>query len=248
MKAIILAAGMGTRMGKYTENLPKGMLQFAGKPIIEHQINCLRQGGVKDIVIVRGYKPEKITFENVRYYENPQFDCTNMVATLFCAEEEMNEDFLICYADILYEPHVLKSALEAPCEIGVTVDTDFRDYWNARLEDPQNDNESFVVENGKVIRIGEENPNPQDMHGRYVGLIKCTGNGRKKLQKIYHDNEERCKNAYMTDILQMLINAGVKVKPIPIERGWLEFDTAQDYEQYQKWQQEHSLNRFFHFS
>ena len=50
MKSIILAAGMGSRMGKYTENIPKGMLELDGKTIIELQIDTLRNAGIKDIV------------------------------------------------------------------------------------------------------------------------------------------------------------------------------------------------------
>ena len=88
MKAIILAAGMGTRLGKYTENLPKCMLEFNGKSLIERQVDTLRKAGITDISIVRGYQPEKITISGVRYYHNPDFSNTNMVETLFCAEKE----------------------------------------------------------------------------------------------------------------------------------------------------------------
>ena len=66
MKVIILAAGMGTRLGKYTENLPKCMLNFNGKPLIQQQVETLRKAGITDISIVRGYQPEKIDLENVK--------------------------------------------------------------------------------------------------------------------------------------------------------------------------------------
>ena len=65
MKAIILAAGQGTRLNHYTDNLPKGMLSFAGETLIERQIRLFNSIGIKDIIIVTGYMSEKINYDNV---------------------------------------------------------------------------------------------------------------------------------------------------------------------------------------
>ena len=77
MKAIILAAGMGTRLKKYTENLPKGMLCFEGKTIIERQIELYRKCGISDIIIIKGYAADKICYDGVKYYTNELYDTTN---------------------------------------------------------------------------------------------------------------------------------------------------------------------------
>ena len=103
MKAIILAAGMGTRLGRYTENLPKCMLNFNGKALIEWQVETLRKCGINDIIIVKGFEPDKIQIRGVKYYVNEDYANTNMIETLFCAEEELDSEVLVCYADILYE-------------------------------------------------------------------------------------------------------------------------------------------------
>ena len=79
MKAIILAAGQGTRLKKYTENLPKGMLEFDKKTIIERQIDTYRRCGISDIIVVRGFAADKIAYPDVRYYENADYAETNMV-------------------------------------------------------------------------------------------------------------------------------------------------------------------------
>ncbi|MBU1704796.1 MAG: phosphocholine cytidylyltransferase family protein, partial [Nanoarchaeota archaeon] len=148
MKAIILAAGMGTRLGKYTESLPKGMLEFNGKPLIQWQVDTLRACGINDIVIVKGYVPDKINISRVKYYENKDYASTNMVETLFCAEEEMDDEILVCYADILYEKRIINKILKSKVDIGVTVDKDYWDYWKARLDNPKEDTESLVIEDG----------------------------------------------------------------------------------------------------
>ena len=70
MKAIILAAGQGTRLKKYTQDLPKGMLSFMGKTVIERQIEMYRKCGINDIIVVRGFAADKIKYEGIKYYMN----------------------------------------------------------------------------------------------------------------------------------------------------------------------------------
>jgi phosphoenolpyruvate phosphomutase len=259
MKAIILAAGMGTRLGKYTKEMPKCMLKFNGKSLIEHQIETLRACGINDIIVVKGYMPDKIDLSDVKYYVNEEYADTNMVETLFKAEEEMDDDILVCYADIIYEKKVIEKILEADFDIGVTVDSKYWDYWKKRLDDPEEDTESLVIEDGKIVDLGDTKVEKADY--RYVGLIKFSKKGVEILKKVYHDNKEKFydkdekwlrsksfKKAYMTCMLQAIINKGFNVMPIIIEHGWLEFDTVEDYEKYTKWIEEGSLGKFFKLS
>ena len=106
MKAIILAAGQGTRMGSETDDKPKCLIQYKGKPLINYTIETMRACGIKDIVIIDGYKSEVLqsylSNDNVIFITNKEFYKTNMVYTLFCAESEMKDDFLISYSDIIY--------------------------------------------------------------------------------------------------------------------------------------------------
>jgi choline kinase len=258
MKAIILAAGMGTRLGKYTENLPKCMLNFNGKPILQQQIETLKSCGINDIIIVKGYEPDKIQIQGVKYYENKDYATTNMVETLMTAEPEMDDEILVCYADILYEKRIIKKILESKVNIGVTVDQDYWDYWKARLEKPEDDTESLVINNNKITELGDTNCQLDKAKVRYVGLIKFSKDGINALKEVYHKNKElyfnkdepwlrskSFKKAYMTCMLQALINENCEVNPIIIEHGWLEFDTVEDYDNYNKWLEENTLNKFF---
>lgn len=262
MKAIILAAGMGTRLGDYTKNLPKGMLQFGDKSLIERQIETLRNVGIDDIAIIKGYEPDKIAFDGVTYFVNDDYANTNMVETLLCAREAIEGDVLICYSDILYEPEVTQVCLESDARVGVVYDTDFTAYWNARLDHPEDDSESFQVSSdGMVTELGTENPPEDQMDGRYVGLIRLSPEGCQDLLRVYdaHNaqygesaekwlNSTCFKKAYMTDMIQAMINDGVPVLGIPIEHGWLEFDTTDDYERYQEWLEDGTMERFMRFS
>ena len=259
MKVIILAAGMGTRLGKYTENLPKCMLSFAGKPLIQRQVETLQQAGITDISIVRGYQPDKINIPNIKYYHNEDFAITNMVETLFCAEQELDgkEDVLICYADIIYEPQVLQKIINSPADVGVTVDEDYWEYWQARTNKPEEDMESLIIQNGTITELGDTKCPKEQANVRYVGLIKLSPKGVQVLKKVYHHHKaisyhrdepwlrsKSFKKAYMTCMIQAIINSGQLVHPILIQRGWLEFDTVEDYEKYTLWQNTNTLQRF----
>jgi len=258
MKAIILAAGMGTRLGKFGKGMPKCMLKFNGKALLEWQIETLRACGINDIIVVKGYMPEKIKISGVKYYVNEDFANTNMVETLFCAEEDMDDETLVCYGDILYEKRIIKDILGSNVDVGVTVDGDYWDYWKARLDKPEEDTESLVISDGKIVELGDTECSVDKAKVRYVGLIKFSKKGVEALKKVYHENKKKYfdkdekwlrsksfKKAYMTCILQALVNSEYRVDPILIKHGWLEFDTVGDYERYNKWFKEGSLGRFF---
>ena len=121
MKAIILAAGQGTRLKKYTQDLPKGMLAFMGKTVIERQIELYRRCGIEDITVVRGFAGEKITYERVKYYTNADFASTNMVESLLAARTEFTDDIVLSYSDILFNEEMLRRMMEAKGDFLVAV-------------------------------------------------------------------------------------------------------------------------------
>lgn len=122
MKAIILAAGQGTRLKKYTENLPKGMLEFQGKTIIERQLETYRSMGIDDIIVVRGFAADKIDYQGVKYYENPNYATTNMVESLLMARSEFDDDIIVSYSDILFSHEMLQGMIQANGDFVVAVD------------------------------------------------------------------------------------------------------------------------------
>ena len=243
MKAIILAAGMGTRLKKYTQEVPKGMLSFIGKTIIERQIEVFRRNGITDITVVTGFAREKIDYKGVNYYHNEYYDTTNMVESLYCAEEKLKDEVIISYADIIFEDTVLQKMLASKSTVAVAVDRDWKPYWEQRYDRFDFDLESLGLnDRGEITCLGDENVDINDIDGRYVGLIKLSGEGLDRFNEIYKRDKKLFsgkvwKNTgrlfekiYMTDMLQALIDDGYPVNACLIERGWLEFDTNEDYE------------------
>ena len=90
MKVIILAAGHGNRLRPYTNEIPKCMVKLAGKSILQYQIDILTSSGFDDIMVVGGYRIEKIIGDNFKIIKNDNYHRTNMVSSLFCAQDFMS--------------------------------------------------------------------------------------------------------------------------------------------------------------
>lgn len=239
MKAVILAAGKGTRMGKYTENLPKGMLCVEGKTLIERQLETLRSAGISDIAIVTGYEHTKIDYNCVTYFHNAKFATTNMVESLMAAKDYIaDSDVLVCYSDILYTEALVKQCVENPYHIGVAVDADWRKLWQLRYGKVDFDLESLTVKNGLVTELGREVDSSDGLDYRYIGMIKFSKAGvdvlintyNSRIGKAWTQSGKNFEQGYMTDILSQIINDGNSVEAIVSHGNWLEFDTEQDYE------------------
>ena len=107
---IILAAGEGSRLRPLTENIPKCMVKFKGKPIIDYIIEATYNSEITDITIVNGYKShvlEKyLNNESINFLTNEKYSTSNMVSTLFCAKKFLNDDIIISYSDIIYKKEI----------------------------------------------------------------------------------------------------------------------------------------------
>jgi choline kinase len=236
MKAIILAAGQGARLRPLTDDRPKCMVEYQGKPLIEHVVHALRQSGVDDIIAIRGYKPEALRCAGVRFYDNPRYASTNMVSTLFCAEPELDDDTIISYSDIVYSPSVIRRLMSADAELAVVIDRDWRRLWQERMDDPLDDAETLRLDaQGHIIELGKKARSYEDIEGQYIGLLKVAASAWPKLRAFYHRLDRQLvydgkdfDNMYMTSFVQAVIDRLMPVLAVPIQGGWLEIDVPSD--------------------
>lgn len=241
MRALILAAGAGTRMGKYTVNLPKGMLAVNGKTLIERQIEKFRSVGLADITIVTGYRSEAINYPGVRCVHNPDYAETNMIESMMRAREIMDADILVSYSDIVYTRELLKATAESPAAIAVAVDADWRAYWKLRFGTTEADLETLSVgKDGRITELGKPVGSSEGIDYRYIGLLKFSRQAVVAVIELYETKKSKneswqpsgksFRQGYMTDLLNELIRMGIEVRPVVSHGGWLEFDRAEDYE------------------
>ena len=240
-KALIIAAGLGSRLKKHTENLPKCMLDFGGKTLLQRQLDAYKKCGIKDISLIRGYKKEKINYKDIKYFENTDYRNNNILNSIFYAEKIINGNIIISYSDILFDSSVVERTLNSDHDISVVVDIDWRGYYVGRKDHPITEAENVIFNsNNEVEKIGKINTGKEEVHGEFIGMIKLSNRGTEifkehfhRLKKIYWNKPfQRAKifqKAYLTDFIQELVDIGIKVHCVIIESGWKEIDTVEDY-------------------
>ena len=240
-KALIIAAGLGSRLKKHTENLPKCMLDFGGKTLLQRQLDAYKKNSITDISVIRGYKKEKIKYKGLKYFENTDYKNNNILNSIFYAEDFINGNIIISYSDILFDSTVVKRLLKSNHDISVVVDIDWRGYYVGRKDHPISEAENVIFNsNNEVEKIGKINTGNEEVHGEFIGMIKLTGLGAQifkehfhRLKRIYWNKPfQRAKTfqkAYLTDFIQELVDIGTKVHCVIIESGWKEIDTVEDY-------------------
>jgi choline kinase len=246
MKAIILAAGRGTRLAPLTDTLPKCMVEYNGRTLIKTVLEIFKSCGIDDISIVGGYKMEvlreHLRENKVKYYTNSDFSGTNMVYSLFCAEPELNDDIIISYSDIIFNKSVAQKLMEDKSPVSVVVDKKWMDLWKLRMEDPLLDAESLILDaENNILELGKKTNNYSHIQGQYIGLIKIRQEAWTKIHSFYNMLDKSAlydgkdfNNMFMTTFLQNIIDRLMSVKAVFIEGGWIEIDSLNDLEAYKK--------------
>jgi choline kinase len=239
MKAIILAAGRGSRMGEITDQIPKCLVKVDGKPLIEWQLDAMKSSGIKEIGVVTGYKREVIANYNLTEFLNPDWSETNMVYSLNKAEKWLNNnDVIVSYSDIFYEPKAIYDLKNSESNIGVSYDPEWLNIWQQRFLDPLTDAETFKLDaQGNIVEIGRKPKDLKDIDGQYMGLLRFSSNAWEVAMKsINVGSHSLCKSMDMTSLIQHIINkTGLEVKGIPYRGLWGEVDSVSDLELYNSW-------------
>ncbi len=241
MKAIIIAAGMGKRLKPYTNDLPKCMLKFGGKTLLQRQLEALKACKVKNVVMIKGYEKEKINYPGIKYYTNDNYQNNNILSSLFYAEKEIEGEVIISYSDILFEKQVVERLVESKKDISIVVDIDWKGYYEGRKDHPIEEAENVIFDaENNVVEIGKILTKKHDVHGEFIGMMKLTSKGSEILRKHFNRSKklfwgkpfqraQTFEKAYITDMIQEMVDLGVPIHCVIIERGWQEIDTVADY-------------------
>lgn len=169
--AVILAAGLGSRLKEHGKTQPKGFLRLGEQPIVEESIQRLRAAGIQRVIIVTGHLREFYEELRERYAElietvhNIKFAESGSMYSLYCARDRLNDDFLLLESDIIYERRALDGVLAFPHDNVVLLSgrTDSGD-------------EVYVEANGAVIRAMSKDKSRlgTGIAGELVGITKVS--------------------------------------------------------------------------
>ncbi|MBF4798262.1 phosphocholine cytidylyltransferase family protein [Aeromonas hydrophila] len=231
-KAIILAAGRGSRMKEMTTAKPKCLTRLHGRPLLEYQISALKEAGITNIAVVTGYMREALLSYDLVEFHNPRWAETNMVSSLCCARDWlMNEECIVSYSDIFYTSAAVTALLTNNDDISLTYDPNWLNLWRQRFSDPLSDAESFKLDDELYLtEIGNKTTDAALIQGQYMGLLKFSPVGWKQVEMYRADLPAMMQdNMHMTGTLNAMIQQNnIKVRAFPYEGHWGEIDSPED--------------------
>jgi choline kinase len=238
MKAIILAAGRGSRMKSLTDERPKCLVELRGKALLDWQLEALHKAGISEIAIVTGYKRELLSNRGLLEFHNTRWAETNMVSSLSCAEDWLQTGpCIVSYSDIFYEASAVESLMMSNAALAVTYDPHWLKLWEKRFGDPLLDAETFRINQDMILtEIGNKPKSTKEVQGQYMGLLRFTPDGWREVLRIRAGlPSAECDSMHMTGTMQRVIEAGlIAIKAITYERPWGEVDSAEDLLAYQE--------------
>jgi len=228
MKAVILAAGQGTRIRSVHGEHPKCLIEVDGRTIVDHQLEALAMAGISDVTIVVGYEKDQIVSlvksrdfdcQRIHFIENPAFAITNNIYSLWLALEWLRGDsFIVLNADVIFDPEILSAAVHPCAPVSMIVDPLWRD-----------ETMKVVVEGDRVTRMSKK-ISREEFSGTYIGIsifskviqdrFFCTMNELISAGQV---------NEFFNVAVQELANEGVRVGYTSTDGlAWAEIDDPLD--------------------
>lgn len=227
MQAIIMAAGYGSRLGDLTKGQPKSFVEIEGKKLLDINLNMLRKHGIKEIVLVTGYRAELFeqllgSDKDIHLVHNPFFEYTNVLGSFFVGMTYLDEDFVFLHADTICDPSILEDILTSeesailPVELGECDEEAMKVYCEGCL----------VQSISKSI--------PLDVcNGEFIGIAKFSKSALKLLQDATAElmQEGFCKEYFEAAIQRAIDSKGLSAQIAPTKgRFWAEIDFPEDYQ------------------
>lgn len=225
MKALILAAGLGTRLAPITDRCPKSMVPVNGKPILIKQIENLRENNITDITIISGYKAEVLEqavhalYPDIHIIESVDYATTNNMYSAYMAKAAMaGEGFLMMNADVFYDASVITALLECPypnaivTELGVYIEESMK----------------VVEKGGRLVEIAKT-ITPEQALGVSIDVYKFSAEGAAAFFNKCADYIEKQGQLKMwSEVALNDILSEVEFKACPLKGRWLEIDNHDD--------------------
>lgn len=232
------------------EDTPKALIDVCGKTVLQRQLETIRKIGLRNVSVVRGYKGKMIDYDNVKYYDNNDFDRKHSLHSLFCARESMDKGFILLYSDILFNEEVFRSLIQQEGDIVLLVDNSYRYHKHdidKKLDLIVSKSKQFShyrtlqpITKIEVAKIGKK-IDKDDADFEFIGIAYFSEKGAEILKKVYDDcrrrntgnnfhETESFNQAGVTDIIQEVIDRGFTVNALKVYKGWIEIHNKKDKE------------------
>ena len=245
----MIGAGRGSRLGHNTDQIPKTLVPVMGRPMLDWILEALASAGFsrKDVVFVCGYAEEVVRarYPEFTFVRNADWANNNILLSLMCAREYLAPGFLSTYADIVYDGEVVQKLVASRGDIALGCDTAWRRRYVGRSQHPETDAEKLRANGPRVLEISRTIES-EAAEGEFIGVMKLSESGARvfsdafdRAQRMYGAGMFRegrsFQKAYLLDLLQEMLEAGVSMQRENTAGGYMEIDTGQDLAMAQGW-------------
>jgi phosphoenolpyruvate phosphomutase len=236
-----------------TADVPKCYAEVGGRRLLDWALEAFRANGLDRVCFIGGYQIEKVErdYSHFEFRHNRDWEHNNILASLFCAADLMEEPFICCYSDVLFTADVIARLAKSPDDMALGVDTAWLERYAHRSDHPPDDAEKVTVANGRVTRIDRQIAEG-DAHGEYIGVAKFSAAGAARLRDSYARIEKEFagrpwrgarsfEKAYKILLFQDMIEHGEPFAHVDTAGGYIEVDTQQDFDYARRyWTTRHS--------
>ncbi len=252
MRAVIIGAGRGSRLGPETREIPKTLVKVMGRPMLEWVLEALGQAGFarKDVVFISGYAEGALRarYPELTYVRNRGWEKNNILHSLMCAREYLEDGFVSTYADIVYEGAVVEKLVENPGDIVLGCDTHWRRRYLDRSQHPETDAEKMRAEAERVLEVSRSIPSGE-ASGEFIGVMKQSPAGARDFLDAFDQLEARMAGkiwrdgrvfemSYLIHLLQHMLEQGSAIQRENTAGGYMEIDTLEDLARAEQWWRE----------
>lgn len=182
MKAIILSAGQGSRLGHLTHDRPKCLIEFAGRSLLDRQLDTLAANGVDEVVVVTGFRDDQIEDAlarrsggpRVRTVFNPFYKVADNLGSLFVARHELAGDVLVWNGDTLVSDDLMERVLDNRGQAGICVTIDRKPAYD------DDDMKVITDPDGRLRAIGKRIAT--GVNAESIGLLAFRGDGAARFR------------------------------------------------------------------
>lgn len=233
--AIILAASRGEPLGPLTENLPKCMVDIRGQPLLGRLVATLKERGIEEVNVVRGFAKETIAVQGIRTIDNDDYASTGELFSLNRARDRLSGPTVVIYGDILFRPHILDGLMETPGDIVVAADA----FWQRRSSESINQRDliaadtaysgNFLDEEPVTLRSIGVHAEGAEVCGEFIGMVRFSDEGARMARDEIDAME--AEGVLRTSDLPELLNRLARRTTVNVHYVtgyWLDVDTLRD--------------------
>ncbi|PCI37614.1 MAG: choline-phosphate cytidylyltransferase [Elusimicrobia bacterium] len=229
MKAIIMAAGVGSRLSEISSGKPKCLIKAAGETLIKRIVRVCSSRGIDDVTVITGYEKDLIHEElgqAVEFAYNPFYPVTNSISSLWLTREKLKGDVILMNADLFFEPSLLDALLRQRKSVVMLSDS-----TRIKTADYR-----FCFKGDQITHYGKHLSNSQT-DGEYVGMARIDSSFTERfLTRLENMIEQGRTNSWWEEVLYSFIPQGVPIYHHDVAGTfWTEIDDPKDYDRLQAW-------------